>query len=50
MFRILSYIDAEKSPLLKRNSIDENIHTQKSLFSPVMINSDNDGKKKNNAV
>ncbi|XP_050064960.1 uncharacterized protein LOC126553892, partial [Aphis gossypii] len=30
---------ADKSPLLKRNSIDENNITQTSLFSPVMINS-----------
>ncbi|XP_060868783.1 uncharacterized protein LOC132943727 [Metopolophium dirhodum] len=35
-------IDAEKSSLLKRNCYDESNNTQTSLFSPAMINSDND--------
>lgn len=39
-------IDAEKSTLLKKNSVDANNHTQTSLFSPVMISSDIGGKKK----
>ncbi|XP_060855182.1 uncharacterized protein LOC132932846 [Metopolophium dirhodum] len=38
----LCLIDAEKYSLLKRNCYDEINNTQTSLFSPAMINSDND--------